>query len=35
MDENGTCIMNAALNDKFECVLWMLSNGSSLDEIQN
>ena len=28
----GTCIMNAARNNHFECVLWMLSNGASLDE---
>ena len=32
MDMEGTCIMNAARNDYYECVLWMLSNGSSLDE---
>ena len=32
VSNEGTCIMNAARNDYFECVLWMLSNGSSLDE---
>jgi len=32
MDTKGTCIMAAARNYQYEYVLWMLSNGSSLDE---
>ena len=32
MDTGGTCIMKSAKYNHLECVLWMLSNGSSLDE---
>ena len=31
-DNQGTCIMNAALNEHIELVVWMLFNGASLDE---
>ena len=31
-NRNGTCIMNAAENSHTELVIWMLSNGSSIDE---
>ena len=32
MNTKGTCIMNAAKSKHFDCVVWMLHNGSSLDE---
>ena len=32
MNTAGTCIMNASKYKHIECVVWMLNNGSSLDE---
>ena len=31
-DEEGTCIIHAALGGHIECIVWMLNNGSSLFE---
>ena len=31
-DDCGTCVMLAAENNHLNCVIWMLGNGSSLDE---
>ena len=32
MNNEGTCVMNAAKKRHIDCVIWMLHNGSSLDE---
>lgn len=32
MNRNGTCIIQAALDNNIEMVVWMLNNGSLLDE---